>query len=50
VFETVILQAVELARMLKRITGVSAHFDYVRVAVTIDSHKLEGLDITEKLP
>jgi hypothetical protein len=32
VFETVILQAVVHARMRQRITGVSAYFNYMRVA------------------
>jgi hypothetical protein len=36
--------------MHQRITGVSAYFDYMRVADTIiDSHKLEDRDITDKL-
>jgi hypothetical protein len=50
VFKTVILQAVAHARMLQRITGVSAYFDYMRVADTIDSQKSEDRDISEKLP
>jgi hypothetical protein len=50
VFETVILQAIEHARMRQRITGVSAYFDYMRVANTIDSQKSEDRDITDKLP
>jgi hypothetical protein len=50
VFETVILQAVAHARMRERITGVSAYFDYMRVADTIDSQKSEDRDITDKLP
>jgi hypothetical protein len=49
-FETVILQAIAHARMHQRITGVSAYFDYMRVANTIDSHKSEDRDITDKLP
>jgi hypothetical protein len=36
--------------MRQRITGVSAYFDYMRVADTIDSQKSEDRDITEKLP
>jgi hypothetical protein len=36
--------------MCQRITGVSAHFDYMRVADTIDSQKSEDRDITDKLP
>jgi hypothetical protein len=50
VFETVILQAVAHARIRQRVTGVSAYFDYMRVADTIDSQKLEDRDITDKLP
>jgi hypothetical protein len=50
VFETVILQAVAHAWMCQRITGVSAYFDYMRVANTIDSQKSEDRDITDKLP
>jgi hypothetical protein len=44
-----ILQAIAHARMRQRITGVSACFDYMRVADTIDSQKLEDRDITDKL-
>jgi hypothetical protein len=36
--------------MRQRIIGVSAYFDYMRVADTIDSQKLEDCDITDKLP
>jgi hypothetical protein len=36
--------------MRQRITGVSAYFDYMRVADTIDSQKSEDRDIPEKLP
>jgi hypothetical protein len=36
VFETVILQAIAHTQMRQRITGVSAYFDYMRVANTID--------------
>jgi hypothetical protein len=50
VFETVILQTTEHARMRQRITGVSTYFDYMRVADTIDSQKSEDYDITDKLP
>jgi hypothetical protein len=50
VFETVILQAIARARMRQRISGVSAYFDYMRVADTIDSQKSEDRDITDKLP
>jgi hypothetical protein len=50
VFQTVILQANAHARMRQRITGVSAYFDYMRVADTIDSQKSEDRDITDKLP
>jgi hypothetical protein len=47
---TVILQAIAHARMRQRFTGVSAYFDYMRVANTIDSQKSEDRDITDKLP
>jgi hypothetical protein len=50
VFETVIFQAIAHAQMQQRITGVSAYFDYMRVAGTIDSQKSEDRDITDKLP
>jgi hypothetical protein len=50
VFETVTLQAIAHARMRQRIIGVSAYFDYMRVADTIDSQKSEDRDITDKLP
>jgi hypothetical protein len=50
VFETVILQAIAHARMRQRIISVSAYFDYMRVADTIDSQKSEDRDITDKLP
>jgi hypothetical protein len=46
VFKAVILQA----QMYQRISGVSAYFDYVKVAHTIDSQKSEDRDITDKLP
>jgi hypothetical protein len=36
--------------MRLRITDVSAYFDCVRVADTIDSQKSEDRDITDKLP
>jgi hypothetical protein len=49
-FETVILQAIAQTRMRQRITGVSAYFDSMRVADTIDSQKSEDRDITGKLP
>jgi hypothetical protein len=49
VFETVILQAIAHARMHQHIIGVSAYFDYMRPADTIDSHEMEDRDITEKL-
>jgi hypothetical protein len=48
VFETVILQATAQARVCQRITGVSAYFDYMRTANTIDSQQLEDRDITDK--
>jgi hypothetical protein len=37
-------------QMRQSITGVSEYFDYMRVADTIDSQKLEDRDITDKLP
>jgi hypothetical protein len=49
-FWTVILQAIAHTRMRQRITGISAYFDYMRVADTIDSQKSEDRDITDKLP
>jgi hypothetical protein len=36
--------------MHQRITGVSAYFDSMIVADTIDSQKSEDCDITDKLP
>jgi hypothetical protein len=36
--------------MRQRITGVSAYFDYMRAANTINSQKTEDSDITDKLP
>jgi hypothetical protein len=50
VFDTVILQATAHARMRQRITGVSAYFDNMKAANTIDSQKSEDRDITDKLP
>jgi hypothetical protein len=50
VFETVISQAIARARMHQFITGVSAYFDYMRVADTIDSQNSEDRDIADKLP
>jgi hypothetical protein len=50
VFETVILQATAHARIRQRIIGVSAYFDYTRVADTIDSQMSEDRDIIDKLP
>jgi hypothetical protein len=50
VFDTVILQAIAHARMRQRITGVSAYFDYMTAADTIDSQKSEDRDVTDKLP
>jgi hypothetical protein len=49
VFETVILQATAHAGMRQHKTNVSAYFDYMRVADTIDSQQLEDRDITDKL-
>jgi hypothetical protein len=45
-----ILQAIAHARRHQRITGISAYFDYMRVADTIDSQKSEFRDIADKLP
>jgi hypothetical protein len=50
VFETVTLQATAHARMRHHITGALAFCDYMTVADTINSHKSEDSDITEKLP
>jgi hypothetical protein len=50
VFEAVILQAIAHARIRQRIIGVSAYFDCMRVADTIDSQKSEDRDVTDKLP
>jgi hypothetical protein len=50
VFETVILQAIAHAQMRQHIIVVSAYFDSMRVADTIDSQKSEDRDITDKLP
>jgi hypothetical protein len=36
--------------MCQRIIGVSANFDYMRVADAIYSQKSEDRDITDKLP
>jgi hypothetical protein len=36
--------------MRQRIIGLSAYFDYMRVADTVDSQKSEERDITDKLP
>jgi hypothetical protein len=49
-FETVILQAIAHAQMRQRFSGISAYFDYMRVADTIDSQKSEDRDVTDKLP
>jgi hypothetical protein len=38
------------ARIRQNISGVSAYFDYMRVADTIDSQKSEDRDITDRLP
>jgi hypothetical protein len=48
--ETVILQAIAHTRMRQLVTSVSAYFDYMRVADTIDSQKSEDCNITDKLP
>jgi hypothetical protein len=50
VFATVILQAITHARRRQRVTGVSAYFDYMKVADSIDSQKSEDRDLTGKLP
>jgi hypothetical protein len=49
-FVTLILQAIANARICQRIIGVSACFDYMRVADTIDFQKSEDHAITDKLP
>jgi hypothetical protein len=36
--------------MRQRTTGVLAYFDFMTVADTIDSQKMEDRDITDKLP
>jgi hypothetical protein len=36
--------------MRQRITGVSAYFDYMTVADTIDSQKSKDRDIADKSP
>jgi hypothetical protein len=48
-FETVILQAIAHAQMCQCISGVSAYFDYMRVADTIESQKSKDRGITDKL-
>jgi hypothetical protein len=50
VSETVILQATAHVQIRQRIIGVSACFDYMWVADTIDSQKSEDRDITDQLP
>jgi hypothetical protein len=50
VFETAILQAIAHVSIRQRIIGVSAYFDYMRVADTINSQKSEDHVITDKLP
>jgi hypothetical protein len=49
VFETVILQAIAHAQMRQLTTGVSAYFDYMRVADAVNSQKSEDCDATDKL-
>jgi hypothetical protein len=44
------LQAIARAWMRQRITGVSAYFDCMSAANTINSQKLEDRDITDKKP
>jgi hypothetical protein len=46
VFDTAILQAIAHAQIRQRIIGVLAYFNYMRVADTIDSLKLEHRKIT----
>jgi hypothetical protein len=48
--KTAILQAIAHALRHQRITSISAYFDYMRVANTIDTQKSEDRDITDKLP
>jgi hypothetical protein len=50
VVKTVILQAIAHAQRQQHITGISAYFDYMRVANTIDCQMSEDRDITDKLP
>jgi hypothetical protein len=50
VVKTVSLQATAHVRRHQHITGMSAYFDYMRIANTIDFQKLEHYDITDKLP
>jgi hypothetical protein len=50
VVKTVILQAIAHAQRHQSITRILAYSDYVRVADTIDSQKLEDHDITDELP
>jgi hypothetical protein len=45
-----ILQAIAHTRRHQRITSISAYYDYMSVANTIDFQKLEDRDITDKLP
>jgi hypothetical protein len=49
VVKTVILQAIAHAQWHQCTIGISAYFDYMGVADTIDSQKSEGRDITDKL-
>jgi hypothetical protein len=51
VVKTVILQTIAHVQRHQYITGISAYFDYMRIADTTDSQKLEDrVDITDKLP
>jgi hypothetical protein len=47
---TVILQATAYTHGPQCITSIPAHSDNMRVANSIDSHKSEDHDITDKLP
>jgi hypothetical protein len=46
VVKTVILQTIAHVQRHQRITSISAYFDYMRVADTIDSQKLEETSLT----
>jgi hypothetical protein len=48
--KTVTLQAIAHKRRHQHITGISAYFDYMRVADTMDPQKSKDRDINDKLP